>query len=92
MFNQLIACYARGKEAAELSVILGEAALSDLDKIYLKFSQAFEEKYILQGEDEDRTIEQTLDLGWELLRQVPRTEMKRVREEHLERYYDKVEG
>jgi len=88
LFNQLIACYARGKEAAELSVILGEAALSDLDKIYLKFSQAFEEKYILQGEDEDRTIEQTLDLGWELLRQVPRTEMKRVREEYLQRYYD----
>jgi V/A-type H+-transporting ATPase subunit B len=92
LFNQLIACYARGKEAAELSVILGEAALSDTDKIYLKFSQHFEERYISQGEEEDRTIEQTLDLGWELLRMVPRSEMKRVRDEYLERYYDRTDG
>lgn len=92
LFNQLIACYARGKEAAELSVILGEAALSDLDRIFLKFSNQFEERYISQDEDEDRTIEQTLDLGWELLRMVPRVEMKRIRDEYLERYYDKVEG
>jgi V/A-type H+-transporting ATPase subunit B len=89
LFNQLIACYARGKEAAELAVILGEAALSDLDKIYLKFAQEYEERYISQGEYEDRTIEQTLDLGWELLRTVPRSEMKRVRDEYLVRYYDK---
>lgn len=92
LFNQLIACYARGKEAAELSVILGEAALSDLDRIFLKFSNQFEERYISQDEDENRTIEQTLDLGWELLRMVPRVEMKRIRDEYLERYYDKVEG
>ena len=90
LFNQLIACYARGKEAAELSVILGEAALSDLDKIYLKFSQNFEEQYISQGEYDNRKIEQTLDLGWKLLHQVPRTEMKRVRDEYLEKYYDKA--
>jgi V/A-type H+-transporting ATPase subunit B len=88
LFNQLIACYARGKEAAELSVILGEAALSDLDRIFLKFSNQFEERYISQNEDEDRTIEQTLDLGWELLRMVPRVEMKRIRDEYLQRYYD----
>ncbi len=91
LFNQLIACYARGKEAAELSVILGEAALSDLDRIFLGFSNQFEERYISQNEDEDRTIEQTLDLGWELLRMVPRNEMKRIRDEYLERYYDKAE-
>lgn len=89
LFNQLIACYARGKEAAELAVILGEAALSDIDKIYLKFSQEYEERYISQGEYEDRTIEQTLDLGWELLRMVPRNQMKRVRDEYLAKYYDK---
>jgi V/A-type H+-transporting ATPase subunit B len=90
-FNQLIACYARGKEAAELSVILGEAALSDLDKIYLKFAQRFEEHYIAQGDEEDRTIAQTLDLGWRLLRMIPREEMKRVRDENLIKYYDKAE-
>jgi V/A-type H+-transporting ATPase subunit B len=92
LFNQLIACYARGKEAAELSVILGEAALSDLDKIYLKFSQDFEEQYISQGGSEARSIEETLDLGWKLLRKVPRGEMRRVRDEYLERYYDKAEA
>ena len=91
LFNQLIACYARGKEAAELSVILGEAALSDLDKIYLKFSQEFEEQYISQGEQDARSIETTLDLGWKLLRTVPRGEMRRVRDEYLEKYYDKAE-
>ena len=90
LFNQLIACYARGKEAAELSVILGEAALSDLDRIFLKFSNQFEERYISQNDDENRTIEQTLDLGWELLRMVPRNEMKRVRDEYLQKYYDKA--
>jgi V/A-type H+-transporting ATPase subunit B len=88
LFNQLIACYSRGKEAQELAIILGEAALSDLDKIYLKFATVFEERYINQGEYENRSIEQTLNLGWELLRLVPRSEMKRVREEFLKKYYD----
>jgi V/A-type H+-transporting ATPase subunit B len=91
LFNQLIACYARGKEAAELAVILGEAALSDLDKLYLKFAQTYEEKYVSQGEYENRTIEETLNLGWKLLQMIPRGEMKRIRDEYLERYYDKVE-
>ncbi len=88
LFNQLIACYSRGKEAQELAIILGEAALSDTDKIYLKFATIFEQRYINQDEYENRTIEQTLNLGWELLRLVPRAEMKRVREEYLKKYYD----
>lgn len=91
-FNQLIACYARGKEAAELAVILGEAALSDMDRVYLAFANEFETRYIRQQEGEDRTIEQTLDLGWQLLRQIPRGEMKRVREDYLQRYYDQSAG
>lgn len=88
LFNQLIACYSRGKEAQELAIILGEAALSDMDKIYLKFATIFEQRYINQDEYENRTVEQTLNLGWELLRLVPRAEMKRVREEYLKKYYD----
>lgn len=91
LFNQLIACYSRGKEAQELAIILGEAALSDMDKIYLKFATVFEQRYINQGEYENRTIQQTLNLGWELLKLVPRTEMKRVREEYLKKYYDNSE-
>ena len=84
--NQLFAAYARGKEAQELSVILGEAALSDLDKTYLRFAGDFDAKYVSQGEDEERSIEETLDLGWELLAELPRGELKRVREEHIKTY------
>lgn len=87
LFNQLYACYARGKEAEELEVILGEAALSDMDKIYLRFAREFEERYISQGENENRSIEQTLDLGWELLGVFPRGELKRVRDENLDKYH-----
>jgi V/A-type H+-transporting ATPase subunit B len=86
VFNQLFAAYARGKEAEELSVILGEAALSDMDKMYLSFSQDFEMKYVSQDEYEDRTIEQTLDLGWELLSRFPTVELKRIRQEWLDKY------
>ncbi|MEO0083350.1 MAG: V-type ATP synthase subunit B, partial [candidate division WOR-3 bacterium] len=68
LFNQLFACYARGKEAEELQVILGEAALTEMDKVYLKFAEVFEREYVSQGEYENRSIEQTLDLGWRLLR------------------------
>ena len=89
LYNQLYAAYARGKEAEELSVILGEAALSDMDKLYLRFSREFEERYISQGEYEDRSIEDTLNLGWELLSMFPRTELKRIREEYLNKYYEK---
>ncbi len=87
LFNQLYACYARGKEAAELEVILGDAALSDMDKVYLRFAREFEEQYISQGEHENRTIEQTLDLGWKLLAVFPRSELKRVRDAYLDKYY-----
>jgi len=87
LFNQLYACYARGKEAEELEVILGDAALSDMDKVYLRFARDFEEQYIAQGEAENRTIEQTLELGWKLLAVFPRNELKRVRDAYLDSYY-----
>jgi V/A-type H+-transporting ATPase subunit B len=86
LFNQLYACYARGKEAEELQVILGEAALAEMDRVYIKFAREFEARYISQGEYENRTIEQTLDLGWELLAIFPRAELKRVRPAFLEKY------
>jgi len=88
VLNQLFACYAKGKEARELSVILGEAALSDLDKLYLKFADNFEDKFVRQAEDENRSIIQTLDIGWELLRLMPRQELKRIRDEYLNKYYN----
>ncbi len=84
--NQLFAAYARGKESKELSAILGEAALSDVDKLYAEFAEAFEEKYIDQGFEKDRTIEETLDLGWELLKILPKGELKRIRTEYIEKY------
>lgn len=84
--NQLFAAYARGKEAKELAVILGEAALSDIDKMYAKFADAFENEYVSQGFDEDRTIEKTLEIGWNLLSILPRSELKRIRDEYLDKY------
>ena len=84
--NQLFAAYARGKESKELSAILGEAALSDTDKLYAKFAEAFEKEYVNQGFTTDRTIEQTLDLGWKLLRILPKSELKRIRTEYIEKY------
>lgn len=89
VLNQLFACYAKGKEARELAVILGEAALSDLDKLYLKFADKFESEFVRQQETEDRSIIRTLDIGWELLRLVPQGELKRIRLEYLEKYYKK---
>jgi len=84
--NQLFSAYARGKEAKELAVILGEAALSEEDKKFSLFSDEFEERFIRQGEFEDRAIEQTLDLGWELLKILPRSVLKRVKEAQIEKY------
>jgi V/A-type H+-transporting ATPase subunit B len=84
--NQLFAAYARGKEAKELSVILGEAALSDTDKLYAKFSDAFEKEYVSQGYEKNRGIEETLDLGWKLLRILPKSELKRIKDEYIEKY------
>lgn len=86
--NQLFSAYARGKEAKELMVILGEAALTDIDKLYAKFADEFENKYVSQGYNTDRSIEQTLDIGWELLRILPRSELKRINDEFLDKYYD----
>jgi V/A-type H+-transporting ATPase subunit B len=87
VLNQLFACYARGKEARELALILGEAALSDVDKIYMNFADQYEEEFVKQGEFEARSIIETLDLGWQLLRTIPRVELKRIRPEYLEKYY-----
>jgi V/A-type H+-transporting ATPase subunit B len=86
--NQLYASYARGKEAQELAVILGDAALTDDDRLYLNFAEAFEREYLSQARDENRSIQETLDLGWKLLRTLPRSELKRIRDELLDSYYD----
>ena len=87
--NQLFSAYARGKDAKELMVILGEAALTDIDKLYAKFADEFEKRYVSQGNYTDRSIEETLDIGWELLRILPRGELKRISNELLDKYYDK---
>ena len=87
--NQLFAAYARGKEAKELMVILGEAALTDIDKLYARFADEFEKKYDSQGYDTNRTIEETLEIGWELLRILPRSELKRIDDKWLDMYYGK---
>ncbi len=84
--NQLFAAYATGKEARELAVILGEAALSDTDKAYVAFADEFEKRYVNQGYYNNREITETLELGWELLKILPRTELKRIRDEYLEKY------
>ena len=87
--NQLFAAYARGKEAKELMVILGEAALSDIDLIYAKFADAFEEQYVNQGYQTNRDIEETLSIGWKLLSILPRSELKRIDDKYLDMYYGK---
>ncbi len=84
--NQLFAAYARGKECLELMTILGEAALTDIDLMYAKFSQEFEKQYVSQGYETDRDIEETLNLGWELLKLLPKSELKRIKDEYLEKY------
>jgi V/A-type H+-transporting ATPase subunit B len=84
--NQLFASYARGKQAKELAVILGEAALSDVDKLYARFADEFEKRYVSQGENEDRPIEETLRIGWDLLTILPKAELKRIRDEYIQKY------
>ena len=86
--NQLFAFYSKGKECKELMAILGEAALSELDLMYAKFADEFEEKYVNQGYTNDRTIEETLEIGWSLLRKMPRGELKRIHDEYLDEWYD----
>lgn len=86
--NQLFAAYARGKDAKELMVILGEAALTDIDKKYAKFADEFEKKYVSQGYQTNRDIEETLSIGWSLLSILPRSELKRIKDEFLDKYYE----
>lgn len=89
--NQLFAAYAQGKQSKELAIVLGESALSDMDKIYAKFADEFENRYVSQGEYEERSIEETLNLGWELLRMIPVSELKRIKDEYIEKYLRKDE-
>ena len=89
--NQIYAGYASGREARELAVILGETALSDSDKAFAKFAEAFDREYVNQGYETNRSIEETLNLGWKLLRIVPKTELKRIREEYLNKYLTEEE-
>ena len=89
VLNQLFAAYAAGKDAKELMTILGESALSDNDKLYAKFAEEFENRFVNQGNETNRTIEETLDLGWELLSILPVEELKRVKLEHIEKYMPK---
>jgi V/A-type H+-transporting ATPase subunit B len=89
--NQLFAAYARGKDAKELMTILGEAALSDTDKLYAKFADAFEREYVSQGYETNRSIEETLNIGWKLLSILPVTELKRIKTEMIEKYLPKQE-
>ena len=84
--NQLFAAYSRGKDAKELMAILGESALSEVDLMYAKFAEDFENEYVSQGFHTDRTIEQTLEIGWKLLKELPRGELKRIRDEYLDKY------
>ena len=91
VLNQLFAAYARGKEAKELMAILGEAALSDADKFFAKFADEFERRYVSQGYETNRTIEETLEIGWNLLTILPKGELKRIRDEYLEKYYPEKE-
>ena len=84
--NQLFAAYARGKESKELAAILGDAALTDIDKLYAKFAESFEKQYVSQGFETNRGIEETLTLGWDLLKILPRSELKRIKEKFIEKY------
>ena len=88
LMNQLFAAYSQVKEAKELAVILGDSALSEEDKAFAKFADMFEDTYVRQGEYENRTVEETLQLGWELLTVVPKRELKRIRDAYIEKYLD----
>jgi len=89
VMNQIYSAYARGKNAKELAVVLGESALSEADVLFVKFSDAFEAQFVSQGEDENRSIEESLMIGWDLLAMLPRNELKRVRDAYIEKYYPK---
>jgi V/A-type H+-transporting ATPase subunit B len=87
--NQLFSSYARSREVEELAVVLGEAALTSADKAFMSFGESFERGFVQQGIDENRTIEQTLSIGWDLLTMIPRTEIKRIKDEFIEKYLPK---
>ena len=89
VMNQLYAAYARGRSAKEIAVVLGESALTPIDLLYVKFSDRFEKEFIAQGENENREITASLDIGWRLLGMLPVTELKRIKEEYIEKYYPK---
>jgi len=90
VLNQLYAAYARGKTAQELAVVLGESSLTPIDRLFVTFAKRFEAEFVTQGPYENRTIEETLDIGWRLMAMLPRTELKRVRDEFLEKYWEPV--
>jgi V/A-type H+-transporting ATPase subunit B len=92
VMNQLFAAYSTGKENKELMSILGEAALSPTDLLYAKFADEFESRYVSQGPDENRSILETMDIGWELLSILPPSELKRIKPEFIEQYLPKKEG
>ncbi|MGF3066818.1 V-type ATP synthase subunit B [Facklamia sp. P12945] len=89
--NQLFAAYAKGKEAKELAIVLGESALSDIDKQYVKFTDEFEKRYVNQGFDKNRDIFESLDIAWDLLKILPKSELKRIKDPMIEQYLPKGE-
>jgi len=89
--NQLYAAYAQGMEIRELALVMGEATLSEMDKKYLRFADEFEQEFVSQAENENREIEETLGLGWKLLKMIPTPELKRVRDEFIEKYGNREE-
>ncbi len=90
--NQLFAAYASGKEAKELMTILGESALSPTDLLYAKFADEFEKRYVSQGYETNRSVIETLDLGWELLSILPKSELKRIKQDMIDKYLPKKES
>jgi V/A-type H+-transporting ATPase subunit B len=90
--NQLFGAYAKGKEMRDLVAVVGEDALSDLDKQYLHFAEEFESNFIRQKRDEDRSIDETLDLGWKMLGMLPEEELKRIDQKYIEKYYPKEQS
>ncbi|MBM4043327.1 MAG: V-type ATP synthase subunit B, partial [Planctomycetes bacterium] len=92
VLNQLYAAYARGKNARELAVVLGESALTPTDLLFVKFADRFEREFVAQGVYENRTIQQTLDIGWRLMGMLPRAELKRCKPEILDEYYKPQEA
>lgn len=87
VMNQLFSAYARGKDCKELMIILGDAALSDVDKLYARFADEFEKQYVSQGNESNRSIDETLNIGWKLLSILPRSELKRISDKYLDEYY-----